>query len=131
MVAAAPTPGGSTAPEPTPDIKLGGSGPALTETLDRALDRLAEESAANQRLRETVATLEHALAEKEGMIDDLTGELSTCDAKIAQMEDALEQWKKDVLGFRSEMRDYEEAQIQVLQEIAVLLKGFKKEQEAL
>jgi chromosome segregation ATPase len=131
VVAAAPTLAEATTPEPAPDIKLGGSGPALTETLDRALDRLAEESAENQRLRETVAALDQALAEKQAVIDDLTSELSTCDAKIAQMEDALEQWKKDVLGFRSEMRDYEEAQIQVLQEIAVLLKGFKKEQEAL
>jgi hypothetical protein len=44
------------------------------------------------------------------------------------MEAALTRWKEDVLGFREEMRDYEGAQIEVLQEILLLLKEFKKKE---
>ena len=42
----------------------------------------------------------------------------------------MAKWKQDVLGFRDEMRAYEEAEIEVLREVAVLLRGFKKESDA-
>jgi hypothetical protein len=123
-----PLPGeGANAPGPTPDIRMAAVGPALTETLDRALDRLAEESAENERFRETTAALEKALSEKEKTVQELAADLQECDLKIKEMEQSLENWKQDVLGFRNEMRDYEEAQIEVLQEIVLLLRGFKKE----
>jgi predicted RNase H-like nuclease (RuvC/YqgF family) len=116
--------------EPAPGVRLTSGPPALTETLNSALDRLAEERAQNQLLRETVASQERALTEKDNKVKELTVQLETYDAKIRSMQEALEKWKDDVLGFRDEMRDYEEAQIQVQQEILVLLRGFKKDAQA-
>ncbi|MHC4481836.1 MAG: hypothetical protein ACYS1C_12840, partial [Planctomycetota bacterium] len=90
-------PAGPGPADPPPDIKLGATSAALTETLDRALDRLAEETAQNQHLKETVARLQQTLAEKEATIQGLQGQLEECGARIQQMEAALAGWKEDVL----------------------------------
>jgi len=117
-----------TAPgEPNPAIKMNAPAPALTEALNSAMDRLAEQSAENARLKDTVAGLQKQLADRQAAAADLQRQLDECDVRIKEMEGALEKWKQDVLGFRDEMRNYEEAQIQVLQEVVNLLKGFKKD----
>ncbi|MCK4376176.1 MAG: hypothetical protein KAX19_12630 [Candidatus Brocadiae bacterium] len=113
--------------EPGPDITLGAPTPALTVTLDRALDGLTEARAENAKLKETVASLSRVLTDRERTITDLTAQLQQCEATIGSLEAALEKWKQDVLGFREEMRDYEEAEIEVLQEIVLLLKGIEGE----
>jgi chromosome segregation ATPase len=104
--------------------------PALTESLNAALDRLAQEKAEKDKLQETLATLERTLAERDATVREQAAQLQTYETRIQDMETSLEKWKEDVLGFRDEMRTYEEAQIEVLQEIAVLLRGFKKETES-
>lgn len=113
--------------EPGPDITLGAPTPALTVTLDRALDGLTEARAENAKLKETVASLSRVLTHREKTITELTAQLQQCEATIGSLEAALEKWKRDVLGFREEMRDYEEAEIEVLQEIVLLLKGIEGE----
>ena len=128
---AAPEPAPPRVAEPSGDIKMSAAAaPALTETLNSAVQRLAEEKAENQRLRDTVAAQERALAEKDSMIQQLKADLATYDTRIKGLEESLEKWKADILGFRDEMRSCEEAQIQVQQEILMLLKGFKKEGQA-
>ncbi|KPK66192.1 MAG: hypothetical protein AMK73_00880 [Planctomycetes bacterium SM23_32] len=118
---------GPMTPEPPVEIQLGAQRPALTEKLDTALDRLAEAEAANQTLRDTAAALEQKLAERDKTVGELTAQLDTYGERIKSVEASLRQWQEDVLGFRDEMRDYEEAEIEVLQQIVQLLKGFKKE----
>ena len=126
-VAARPAP--LTADE-LPDIRLNSRAPALTETLERALDMLDEARVENAKLKEQIASVEKALADKESALQGLGEQLAQAETRIQQFEEALEKWKQDVLGFRDEMRAYEEAEIEVLQEVAVLLRGFKKQSEA-
>lgn len=113
-----------------PDIRLNSQAPALTETLARALDMLDEARVENAKLKEQIASVEKTLADKEGAMQGLGEQLAQAETRIQQFEEALEKWKQDVLGFRDEMRAYEEAEIEVLQEMAVLLRGFKKQSEA-
>jgi len=113
-----------------PDIRLNAQAPALTETLDLSLDMLAEARVENAKLKEQIASLEKRLADKESAMQGLAEQLAQAETRIQQFEEALEKWKQDVLGFRDEMRAYEEAEIEVLQEVAVLLRGFKKQSEA-
>ena len=67
--------------------------------------------------------LEEASSEKDRKIEELEAGLVECDTMIAELETALKGWQLDVIGFRDELRDYEEAEIEVLQEMARLLRG--------
>ncbi len=125
----APLPSPSPEDEAAPVIPFSERQPALTETLQRTLDMLTEARAENSRLKEKVVELNKELQEKEHQIADLTVRVEGGQSKVAELEQALDKWKKDVLGFRDEMRKAEEAELEVLQEILTLLKGFKKEQQ--
>ena len=43
-------------------------------------------------------------------------------SRIEKLKKAVAEWKKDVIGFRNEMRSAEEAQMQALQQIIALLR---------
>jgi molecular chaperone GrpE (heat shock protein) len=115
---------------PEPVVPFGGAGPALTETLNNTMELLEEARAENERLKETISDLRIDLQEKENTIQNLRAKAEAGDTRIAETEKALEQWKADVLGFRDEIRQAEEAELQVLQEILTVLKGFKAEKES-
>ena len=104
-------------------VPLGVAAPALTETLDRTLDELAAAQEETETLLVTVRDLEEAAAQKDRKIEELAAGLLACDTTIAELEAALKGWQLDVIGFRDELRDYEEAEIEVLQEMARLLRG--------
>ena len=128
-------PEASAAPLPRPEaerpvVPFGGAGPALTETLNNTMKMLEEARAENERLKETIGDLRMELQEKENTIQNLRAKAEAGDTRIAETEKALEQWKADVLGFRDEIRQAEEAELQVLQEILTVLKSFKAEKEA-
>ncbi|MGD2175584.1 MAG: hypothetical protein PVJ27_09290 [Candidatus Brocadiaceae bacterium] len=123
--AAAPSAG--PAAESQPVLPFASPGPAITETLEKTLDLLAESRAENQRLKETVLNLQSQLRQREDTLEELRQDLAECDEKIKKTEDDLAKWRDDVLGFRDEMREAEEAELEVLQEILTLLKNFKKE----
>ena len=124
---AAPAPGRL---EGLPDIRLGADRPALTETLERALEMLTEQRARNEKLKETVASLERSLAAKDDAIEDLNRQLTESGTRVKEFETNIEKWKQDVLGFRDEMRASQEAEIEVLQQVVLLLREFKKESDA-
>jgi chromosome segregation ATPase len=111
------------------DLTIGGQEPSLTEALDDALDKLEEARTENEQLQLTTDELAQALADRERQIRDMQDEITACRTRIKGLEDALEAWKADVLGFREEMRDYEEAEMQVLQEMVLLLRGFKVQKQ--
>jgi len=122
------TAAGATASEARADaIQLGSHAPAITETLNQTLEMLSAARDENARLRDDLAGTESRIAEKDRTIADLRTQLEEGDAKILALEAALDQWKQDVLGFRDEMRKAEEAEIEVLQKILVLLEGYKEE----
>lgn len=102
----------------------------VTEALDRALDVLKRETRDNEKLRQTIDSLQEALGEREQTIKGLNSQLETYTARTEKLEDALEKWKEDVLGFRDEMRKAEEAEIGVLQEILMLLRSFKEQENS-
>jgi hypothetical protein len=116
--------------DPPSSVRLVGAAPALTETLNNALQTLAKEQKENERLTESVRSLEQQLADKERVVGDLTERMHGNDARIQGLESSLQQWKLDVLGFRDEMRKTEEAEIEVLQKVLVLLEGFRKDKVA-
>ncbi len=111
-------------------VPFGRPSPSLTETLQETLDSLAGAKTENRRLEENLSRARDQLQEKERTIADLREQLSACDTEVKKLEQALEKWKDDVLGFRDEMRQAEEAELTVLQQILSLLKSLKKEPAA-
>jgi hypothetical protein len=112
------------------DIAFNASAPAITETLEKTVDLLLQAKADNERLKLAQADADRKLADKDAQIQELTRQLDVASGDVGKLQDALEKWKADVLGFRDEMRKADEAEIEVLQEILVLLKGFAKEKPA-
>jgi hypothetical protein len=102
----------------------------LTETLNETLDVLAKQKNENERLRTTIRSLEQDLARKEKALSELSAELEGDQGKVQELEQSLERWKADILGFREEMRLAEEAEIEVLRKILVLLQDLSKETES-
>jgi len=109
------------------EIAFNASGPAITETLEKTVDLLLEAKAENERLKLSLDAAKADAADKDRQIEDLTRQLDLASGEVTKLQEALEQWKADVLGFRDEMRKAEEAEIEVLQEILMLLKDFEKE----
>ena len=126
---AEPAPRIATAPgaESTPQIGFNASAPSITETLEKTVDMLLQAKAENERLKLTLADSDRKTAEKDAKIQELTKQLDVASGDVGKLQEALEKWKSDVLGFRDEMRKADEAEIHVLQEILMLLKGFAKE----
>ncbi len=112
----------------TAEIGFGPRSQPITETLERTVDMLTRERARNERLQERIAELEDELAAKNRETRELNDKLTGADSEVRQLEQSLEKWKADVLGFRDEMRQAEEAEMQALQEIIALLRKFAKEE---
>ena len=129
MPAADPAPRmmGASGGQSAPQIPFNSGGPSITELLDKTQGLLLQANAESDRLRLALAESDKKLAEKDAQIKDLTAQLSVASGDVGKLQEALEKWKADVLGFRDEMRKADEAEIQVLQEVLMLLKGFAKE----
>ena len=116
--------------EDSSDLAFNAKAPAVTETLEKTVDMLLQAKADNERLKAALADTEKKLAEKDASVQELTQQLDVASGDVGKLQDALEKWKTDVLGFRDEMRQADEAEIEVLQQILTLLKGFAKEKPA-
>ncbi len=116
--------------EDASDLAFNGKGPAVTETLKKTVDMLVQAKADNARLKTVLADAQKQLADKDAQIKQLSEQLDSASVDVGKLQDSLEKWKADVLGFRDEMRQADEAEIQVLQQILTLLKGFAKEKPA-
>ncbi|MCK4282845.1 MAG: hypothetical protein KAX44_00905 [Candidatus Brocadiae bacterium] len=113
--------------ETEPVLAFAAGGFALTETLNKTLNMLSQAREENEKLQETVAELRQQLQEKSSAVNQLQTQLQAGDEKVQELEAALRTWQADVLGFRDEMRQAEEAELEVLQQILTLLQIFKKE----
>lgn len=113
--------------ETDPVLAFGAQGSALTETLNTTLNMLSQARAENEKLQETAAELRQQLQDKSSAVNQLQAQLQAGDEKVQELEAALRMWQADVLGFRDEMRQAEEAELEVLQQIVTLLQTFKKE----
>ncbi len=139
LPAPAPAPAASAEPAPAPrlvtvpgseessDLAFNANGPAVTETLQKTVDMLLQAKADNERLKVALEDAQKKLAEKDAQVQSLTQQLDVASGDVGKLQDSLEKWKSDVLGFRDEMRKADEAEIEVLQQILTLLKGFAKE----
>ena len=70
----------------------------------------------NRKLLAQVAKQEMAIAQAQKELDD-------ANEQIMEQKRALQEWKKNVLGFREDMERYEEVQIDALKKILQLLNG--------
>jgi len=70
----------------------------------------------NRKLLSQVAQLEDAVAQAQKELGDANDE-------IMEQKRALQEWKNNVMGFRRDMEQYEEAQIDALRKILMLLNG--------
>jgi peptidoglycan hydrolase CwlO-like protein len=109
------------------DLAFNGSAPAITETLQKTVDMLLQAKSDNAHLKAALDDAQKELTQKDAQIKELTGQLDVASGDVAKLQDALDKWKSDVLGFRDEMRKANEAEIEVLQQVLTLLKGFAKE----
>ncbi len=103
------------------EVPVGGD-TSLTERLQRTLDRLATVEAENARLRKELGSLRDQLAKKDRELKEAQNKLATYSDRIKALERDLAAWKKDVLGFRDEMREAEKAQMEALVKVIKLLK---------
>jgi len=111
------------------DASFTGNQSTLTQSLDNALDQVNRQHAELQQLERKLGESQAELAAGTVRIEELTKALEASNTRVRKLEDALDKWKQDVLGFRDEMRQAEEAEMQALKEIIVLLKGFKRAKE--
>lgn len=108
------------------DIRLDPGARPLTETLQQTMDELRSARRELSRLAERNRELEFELARKDAELERFNEELLKRDERVKSLEEALEQWKRDVLGFRDEMRHADEAQMEALKQIIILLRGFER-----
>lgn len=94
-----------------------------SEKYAEAVDRLSrmQESyrqleGENRKLTAQVAKLQADLAQSDR-------ELTDANALLVEMRTELARWKESVLGYRSEMRDAQKAQLEALSKVIMLLGG--------
>jgi hypothetical protein len=86
----------------------------LTEELLKAQEARHELEEMNRKLTAQVAAL-------QGESQSAKKELADADEMLREMRADLDQWKANVLGFRDEMRQAEQAQAEALRKVLVLL----------
>jgi len=93
--------------------------------------RLSDETAAlkekNQKLDSENNRLKGQVAALETDLQQAQLELSQANDLLIEMRIELNNWKSDVLGFRSEMRDAEQTQLEALLKILKILGGEVKQ----
>jgi len=95
---------------------------SLTESLHDALGQVKEQRARIKTLNETVTELKQKLAAKTKEVEQLQSDLAERDERVKKLQGAVGKWKQDILGYRDEMRQAEEAEMKALTRIIALLK---------
>jgi septal ring factor EnvC (AmiA/AmiB activator) len=75
----------------------------------------------NRRLVQDNQQLQQQLADSRRDLQRAEKELGEANAMLMEMRDELQQWKKNVLGFRDEMRRAEQAELLALTRVLKLL----------
>jgi len=122
-------PGAYRGPQATiPGAEMAGGAGSLTAAPLRAqlikqLNECIKLQKKNQELSEANRRL---TAETKTLTADLTQatrELNDANAMLAELKKELDKWKKDVLGFREEMRLAQRTQLDLMKKLVVLLGG--------
>lgn len=140
------TVGGCTAPPGGPQAAVGGAEPAPTAAerfqdtplagrtavqsaleLSEKYARLSDQSAAlrqeNQRLTADNENLRQQLASLETKLKQTQKELGEANNLLIEMLTELNNWKTNILGFRGEMRQAAQAQLEALLKVLEILGG--------
>jgi len=95
-----------------------------------SLDTLAAKDREMAGLREENRALAAKVTKLELKLEQAEKELSEANDLLVAMQRSLDNWKKDVLGFREEMRQAEEAQMKALVKVLSLLGAEPTEEES-
>jgi len=114
--------------ETSDDIELDQMLPSLAEQLGQARLQLKELRDENRGLQATVADLSARIKVKDEAVARLEMRLQDSEKTTEALEGRLAKWQEDVLGFRAEMRDAAEAQINVLEKVLLVLEHLSTEQ---
>jgi hypothetical protein len=96
---------------------------AWSEKYTQAVERLLKTQQENRALLEENRQLAAQAAKLQAELDQLRKELTDANAMLMEMRQALENWKRDVLGFRGEIRAAQGAQMDALSKVLRLLGG--------
>jgi DNA repair exonuclease SbcCD ATPase subunit len=101
----------------------GGSGSAvdLTERVTQLAEKAATLQQQNQQLTEENARLSKQATALEAQLKQTQTELTEANALLIEMLGELNNWKSDILGFRTEMRVAAKAQLEALLKILEVL----------
>lgn len=89
----------------------------------RAAEQLTDLQEANRRLENENQRHLAEIARLRTELDSMKQQLSEADSMLVAMRKELDAWKENVLGFREEIRRADQAQIEALQRVLVLLGG--------
>lgn len=130
---AAPQPGGDAAYLDKSAIRQDSGKDAAPSTVDTALEwakkyadeaeKTARLTADNVKLREDMDKLAKELAGLAGDLARAKEQLAQAGEMIKEMDDGLKKWKTDVLGFRQEMLQSHQTQMNAMAKILKLLGG--------
>jgi chromosome segregation ATPase len=108
---------------------LAGESSALDSALEwsqkyaQAMEKVAALQEANSELSEKRLAQQEELKRLKQDLAQAQRELSDANATLREMKAELDRWKSDVLGFRSEMRKAQQAQMIALRRVLMLLGG--------
>lgn len=89
----------------------------------KAAEELLESQKANKQLREANGQLTTQLADQKKRLDRAQKELGEANEMLLELGKELRAWKGNVLGFRSEMQQAQQVQMDAIKKILVLLGG--------
>ncbi len=95
----------------------------LSEKYAKLSDQAIALRQENQRLTEENESLRQQVAGLEGKLKQTQKELGEANELLIEMLTELNNWKSNILGFRSEMRDAAKAQLEALLKVLEILGG--------
>ncbi len=110
-----------------------GGGAGAESTVDRALmwsekygeavDRLSKLQQAYRDLEQENRAVQATIAQAKTELAQSEKELTDANSLLVEMRTELDRWKRSVLGYREEMRQAQQAQLEALGKVIMLLGG--------
>ena len=95
----------------------------LSEKYAKVAEELLEAQKANKAVAQENKKLLAQMARLQMELEQLGKELADANETVVEQEKKLQEWKKNVLGFRTEMQQAQQVQLDALRKIMVLLGG--------
>ena len=93
----------------------------LSHKYSKLLEESAELKQENKQLKQTTATQKDKIQKLQTQLDKTQQELQQANDLLVEMKIELNNWKADILGFREEMKDAQQAQLEALYKILTIL----------